>query len=134
VIRANGKSRNQQRLRLYFLRVQVLGNTLTHYIFSVTFDSKTDSKTGRQQWISVDGSGHSIGFWSGWNTSVDGKKQVMPKGGLSLSCSLVFANVHVVLESSIFCSLNVVIFADVRRRCCMGCCTAYGDLQKIYLW
>jgi len=80
VIRANGKSRNQQRLRLYFLRVQVLGNTLTHYIFSVTFDSKTDSKTGRQQWISMDGSGHSIGFWGGWKTLVDGKKQEVPKG------------------------------------------------------
>src|SRR5258708_9929457 len=108
VIRANGKSRNQQRLRLYFLRVQVLGNTLTHCILPVTFDSKTDSKTGRQLWISVDGGGHSIGFWSGWKTSVDGGKRVMPEGGLCIRCSLVFAPVHFVLEMALFCSLRVV--------------------------
>ncbi len=26
--------------------------------------------------------GHAIGFWRGWKILVDGKKQVMPKGGL----------------------------------------------------
>src|SRR5216684_1881299 len=69
-----------------FLRVQALGNTLTTCLFSVTFDSKTDSKTGRQQWISLDSGGHSIGLWSGWKTSMDGGKQVMPKGGLEPPC------------------------------------------------
>jgi len=48
----------------------------------------------------------------------------MPKGGLNLNHSLLFTLVHFVLEISICCSLNVVLFADVRRRCCMGCCTA----------
>ncbi len=54
--------------------------------FSVTFDSKTDSKTGGQQWIFVDGSRNSIGFWSGWKTSVDGGRRGMPKGGLEPPC------------------------------------------------
>jgi len=58
-------------LWLFFLRAQALGNTLTPCILSVTFDSKTDSKTGRQQWIFMDNSGHSIGFWSGWKTLCD---------------------------------------------------------------
>ena len=49
-------------------------------MFSV--DSKTDSKTGRQQWISVDEDRNSIGFWSGWKTLVDFGRRVMPKGGL----------------------------------------------------
>ncbi len=40
-----------------------------------------DSKTGRQQWISVDVGGNSIGLWSGWKTSVDGGRRVIPKGG-----------------------------------------------------
>ena|SRR6266436_7128741 len=47
------------------------------------------------------------------------------EGGLKLSCSLVFALVHVVLETSVFWSLRVNFFAEVRRRCCMGCCTAF---------
>ena len=38
------------------------------------------------------------------------------EGGLNLSRSLVFVLVHVVLETSVFCSLRVVIFVDVRRR------------------
>jgi hypothetical protein len=54
--------------------------TYYHSLFSV--DSKTDSKTGGQQWISVDGGGHAIGFWSGWETSVDGGRRGVPKGGL----------------------------------------------------
>jgi len=128
VLRANEKSRNLCWLRLFFLRVQVPGNTLTHCIFSVTFDSKTDSKTGRQQWISVDGSGHSIGFWSGWNTSVDGKKQVMPKGGLDMSCSLVFANVLVVLGKPLFCSSRVMYF-----RWCSSA-LLYGLLYSVFLY
>jgi len=71
VIHEDEKSRNQQRLRLFFLRVQVPGNTLTPCIFSVTFDSKTDSKTGRQQWIFMDRGRNSIGLWSGWKTPCD---------------------------------------------------------------
>ena len=31
---------------------------------------KTDSKTGRQLWISVDDGRNSIGLWSGWKTSL----------------------------------------------------------------
>jgi len=71
---------------------------------------KTDSKTGGQRWISMDDSGHSIGFWSGWKTSVDGKRQGVPKGGLDLCCSLVFARVLFVLEICMFCSLRVLYF------------------------
>jgi hypothetical protein len=63
---------------------------------SVTSDSKTDRKTGRQQWISLDGGGHRIGLWSGWKTSIDGKKQGVPKGGLGTM------NVPVVLFDQIF--------------------------------
>ncbi len=51
------------------LPFQESGNALNHsqeqFANAVTFDSKTDSKTGRQQWIFMDGSGHAIGFWSG---------------------------------------------------------------------
>ena len=82
--RENEKSCNLCWLRLFFLRVQVLGNTLTDYIFPVTFDSKTDSKTGGQQWISVDEARHSIGLWSEWKTLVDVGRRVMPKGGLGM--------------------------------------------------
>jgi hypothetical protein len=57
---------------------------------------KTDSKTGRQQWISVDEGRNSIGLWSGWKTSVDGERRVMPKGGLGTM------NVPVVLFDQIF--------------------------------
>ena len=81
VIHEDEKSRNQQRLRLFFLRVQVPGNTLTPCIFSVTFDSKTDSKTGGLRWIFMDRGRHPIGLWSGWKTVVDGEKQEVPKGG-----------------------------------------------------
>jgi hypothetical protein len=55
---------------------------LTPCLFPIPVDSKTDSKTGRQQWISVDEGRNSIGLWSGWKTSVDGEKQEVPKGGL----------------------------------------------------
>src|SRR5437660_12772742 len=55
---------------------------LPPYIFSITSDSKTDSKTGGQQWISVDGGGHAIGLWRGWKTLVDGGRRGVPKGGL----------------------------------------------------
>src|SRR6266567_1594128 len=51
-------------------------------IFSITSDSKTDSKTGGQQWISVDRGGHAIGLWRGWKTLVDGGRRGVPKGGL----------------------------------------------------
>jgi len=44
--------------------------------FRSTSDSKTDSKTGGQQWISVDGGGNSIGLWSDWKTLVDGGRRV----------------------------------------------------------
>src|SRR5579863_450722 len=54
--------------------------------FRSTSDSKTDSKTGGQQWISVDGGGNSIGLWSDWKTLVDGGRRVMPKGGLEPPC------------------------------------------------
>ena len=65
-------------------------------LFPNAFDSKTDSKTGRQQWISVDGGGNSIGFWSGWKTLVDGGKRGVPKGGLGTM------NVPVVLFDQVF--------------------------------
>src|SRR5260221_947227 len=80
------KSRNQQRCGSLFLRVQAPRNTLTPCIFPITFDSKTDSKTGRRQWIFIDDSGHSIGLWSGWKTLVDGGRRVVPKGGLEPPC------------------------------------------------
>ena len=41
-------------------------------------DSKTDSKTGRQPWISVDSGRISIGLWSAWKTIVDSHGEVMP--------------------------------------------------------
>ena len=34
----------------------------------------------------------------------------MPKGGLDMPCSLVFALVHLVLEIALFCSLRVVFY------------------------
>jgi len=43
-------------------------------------------------------------------TPVDGERQVMPKGGLDLRCSLVFALVLFVLETALFCSLRVLYF------------------------
>ena len=69
---------------------------------------KTDSKTGGQQWISVDEGRNSIGLWSGWKTLVDGGKRVVPKGGLDMRCALVFALVLLVLETSMFCPLRVL--------------------------
>jgi hypothetical protein len=57
-------------LRLFFLRAQVPEHAHT-CLFPITLDSKADSKTGRQQWISVDGGGNSIGLWSGWKTLCD---------------------------------------------------------------
>ncbi len=33
----------------------------------------------------MDGSGHSIGFWSGWKTLVDVERRVMPVEGLEPS-------------------------------------------------
>src|SRR5260370_23499670 len=44
------------------------------------FSTTSDSKTGRQQWISVDDGGNSIGLWRGWKTSADGGRRGMPKG------------------------------------------------------
>jgi hypothetical protein len=41
-------------------------NMLTLCLFPITLDSKT----GRQQWISVDRGGNSIGLWSGWKPLV----------------------------------------------------------------
>ena len=49
-------------------------NRPAHRIFPVC----ADSKTGRQQWILVDGGGRSIGLWSGLKTAVDAKKQEVP--------------------------------------------------------
>src|SRR5712692_5650994 len=63
-----------------------MGSLHTYYHSMFSVDSKTDSKTGGQQWISVDGGGHAIGLWSGWKTSVDGGRRVMPKGGLEPPC------------------------------------------------
>jgi len=37
----------------------------------------------------MESSGHAIGFWSGWKTLVDGKKQVMPKGGLGMISDII---------------------------------------------
>ena len=54
-----------------FHSCKYLGKGLTYYHSLFSVDSKTDSKTGRQQWISVDSSGHAIGFWSGWKTLYD---------------------------------------------------------------
>ncbi len=34
----------------------------------------------------------------------------MPKGGLDMRCSLVFARVHFVLETSMFCSLRALFY------------------------
>lgn len=34
----------------------------------------------------------------------------MPKGGLDMPCSLVFARVHFVLETALFCSLRVILY------------------------
>ncbi len=73
-----------------------MSNTPTPCLFPITFDSKTDSKTGRQPWISVDGGGYAVGLWSGWKTLVDGEKQEVPKGGLGTM------NVPVVLFDQIF--------------------------------
>jgi hypothetical protein len=66
----------------HFFFVRGSPNTLTPCLFRITLDSKTDSKTGRQQWTSVDDGGNRIGLWSGWKTLVDGERRVMPKGGL----------------------------------------------------
>src|SRR5258707_14438702 len=44
---------------------------LTPCVFQFIVDSKTDSKTGGQLWISVDESRNSIGLWSGWKTVCD---------------------------------------------------------------
>jgi hypothetical protein len=58
------------------------GKQPTPCIFPATSDSKTDSKTGGQQWISVDEGGNSIGLWRGWKTLVDLERRGVPKGGL----------------------------------------------------
>ena len=94
------KWKEQQSLLIaaLFLPVRVLGNTLTRCLFSITFDSKTDSKAGRQQWILLDGGGHAIGLWSGWKTLVDGGKQEMPKGGHYLACSRLSVAVRSVYQ------------------------------------
>jgi hypothetical protein len=34
----------------------------------------------------------------------------MPKGGLDMRCSLVFALVHCVLETPLFCSLRAIVY------------------------
>jgi hypothetical protein len=34
----------------------------------------------------------------------------MPKGGLDTPCSLVFAHVHCVLETPLFCSLRAIVY------------------------
>jgi len=52
----------------HFFFVRGSPNTLTPCLFRITLDSKTDSKTGRQQWTSVDDGGNRIGLWSGWKT------------------------------------------------------------------
>ena len=83
---------------------------LTPCLFPIAFDSKTDSKTGRQPWISVDGGRNSIGLWSGWKTLVDGGRRVMPKGGLEPPCPF---------EHN---ALNVACLpiSPLRRRCPCG--------------
>jgi len=59
---------------------------------------------------------------------VDGEKQVMPKGGLDLSRSLVFANVLVVLGKPLFCSSRVMYF-----RWCSSA-LLYGLLYSVCLY
>src|SRR6266702_3632606 len=69
-----------------FLCSHALRNSPHSALFQSPSDSKTDSKTGRQPWISVDGGGNSIGLWSGWKTSVDFERRGVPKGGLEPPC------------------------------------------------
>src|SRR6266849_11145694 len=71
LLRENEKSRKLCWLRLFFFMYRP-SETRSHLVsFQFIVDSKTDSKTGRQQWIFMDGSGHAIGFWSGWKTLCD---------------------------------------------------------------
>jgi hypothetical protein len=52
----------------------------------------------------------------------------MPKGGLDVRCSLVFARVLLVLETAVFCSLRVLLY-----RCCSSV-LLYGLLYKQTLY
>ncbi len=94
---------------------QSSGNSPQPAFFQCTSDSKTDSKTGRQPWISVDVGGNSIGLWSGWKTSVDGERRGMPKGGLGRACLLVIAGVLHVLFPSYCCPPGCVIVCCHQR-------------------
>jgi hypothetical protein len=50
------------------------------------------------------------GFLSLERTLVDVEKRGVSKGGLDTPCSLVFARVHFVLETPMFCSLRAIDF------------------------
>jgi hypothetical protein len=43
-------------------------------------------------------------------TLVDVEKRGVPKGGLDMRCSLVFAPVLLVLETALFCSLRAIVY------------------------
>ncbi|HAE83959.1 MAG TPA: hypothetical protein DCK85_11265, partial [Ktedonobacter sp.] len=66
--------------------------------------SKTDSKTGGQQHISVDTYGHSIGLWSGRWTLVDAKKEEMPMERVCIANLLAFFSVLLTLNECSHCS------------------------------
>jgi hypothetical protein len=60
-------------------------NWLQSYVYAIRFDSKTDSKTGKQQWILVDMSGSWIGLGSGLRMLADTQKHEMPMEGFEPS-------------------------------------------------
>jgi hypothetical protein len=62
-----------------------------------------DSKIGRQQRILVDFRGRRRGFLSLEWMLVDGERRGVPKGGLDMRCSLVFALVFLVLKKALLC-------------------------------
>ena len=132
-----------------FHSCKYLGKGLTYYHSLVSVDSKTDSKTGRQQWISVDDSGNSIGFWSGWKTSMDGGRQEVPKGGLEPPCPyghnalnvaclpisplrLVHLSFWTGLYYCIFCDLSIAAgtASDLLCLSLKEACYNYGDILK----
>jgi len=58
----------------------------------------------------VDFGRHQRGFLSLEWALVDVEKRGVPKGGLDICFSLVFALVLFVLETTLFCSLRVIVF------------------------
>src|SRR6266566_7311410 len=99
-------------------------------IEAIANSHNTDSKTGKQQRILVEFSGHRCGILSLKRTLVDlcGRGKTMGCRRGDSTCGVRRCSRLSIVCWKLPCSVRCVFcfIADVRRRCCTGCCTAFA--------